>query len=106
MIAFTHLMEYMTDWESTVSGAFMCIDGMIFVISPLIDVYVTNNMDFFIGLSTCLQLFGLSMFLVLRIPDSLKFLLVNGRMKQFWHAIEVVKRYNKPSDEDMKRLKA
>lgn len=54
MVAFTHLMEYMTDWESTVSGAFMCIDGMVFVISPLIDVYVTNNMDFFIGLSVCL----------------------------------------------------
>lgn len=49
---------------------------------------------------------ALSFFLSLRIPESLKFLLVNGKMKQFWHAMEIVKRYNKPSDEDMKRLKA
>lgn len=49
---------------------------------------------------------ALSFFLALRIPESLKFLLVNGKMKQFWHAMEIVKRYNKPSDEDMKRLKA
>jgi hypothetical protein len=84
----------------------MCIDGMVFVISPFIYVYITSNLDFFIALSICLQLIALSLFLVLRIPDSLKFLLFKGRMKSFWQAMEIVKKYNKPSEEDIARLKA
>jgi len=36
MIAYTHLMEFLPDRESKVSGLFMCLDGMIYVVSPLI----------------------------------------------------------------------
>jgi hypothetical protein len=36
MIAYTHLMEFLPDRESNVSGLFMCLDGMIYMVSPLI----------------------------------------------------------------------
>lgn len=43
MIAYTHLMEWVHGKESMVSGVIFCYDGFIFVVCPLIILYVTVN---------------------------------------------------------------
>jgi MFS family permease len=105
MIAYTHLMEFMTDRESKISGTFMCIDGMVYVISPIINVYITNDMNFYIGVSIALLVIALIMFIALRIPESLKFLLVNGKLRQFWVAHKAINTFNKASDKDLAKLR-
>lgn len=93
-------MEFLPDRESTVSGTFMFIDGMVYVISPLIIKYITNNMDLFIEVACVMNVVSLLMFLIIRTPESLKFLLSKNRIKEFWKNFEIVKRLNRIKDED------
>ena len=78
MIGYTHLIEFLPDRESKISGIFMLIDGLVYVISPLILTYITKDLDFFILVAFGLNLLSLILFALLRVPESLKYLLTNG----------------------------
>ena len=80
MIAYTHLLEFMPDRESKVSGAFMLIDGLVYVISPLIYLNITNDLNFLFMIALTLNALSLIMFAGIRVPESLKFLLSKGRI--------------------------
>lgn len=75
MIAYTHMMEFLPDRESLVSGAFMCIDGLIYFVSPLFFVYVSSNLNYMFLISFVLNSVGLILFHAFKMPESLKFLL-------------------------------
>lgn len=100
MIGYTHLMEFIPDRESTVSGLFMCIDGLVYVISPLIYQHLTNDIDFFIIFACAMNAVSLVMFAALRVPESLKFLLSKNRVEEFWHHYKTVQRFNRSSTDE------
>ena len=79
MIAYTHLMEFLPGKVSSMSGFMIFLDGMILVVSPLILQYVTNNTDIFLWLALGMNIVGLSGFILMYIPESIKFQLEIGR---------------------------
>jgi hypothetical protein len=84
MIAYTHMMEFLPDRESMVSGTFMCLDGLIYFFSPLFFKNLSNNLDVIILLAFLMNLFGIIGFLIIKVPESLKFLITNGQIDRFW----------------------
>jgi hypothetical protein len=105
MVAYTHLMEFVPDRESLISGIFLFIDGLVFVVSPLILVYVTNDTDFFLLIAASLCCISLLLFAIIRVPESLKFLLSMNKYDEFWHNFKVIARYNHVTNEDISVLK-
>jgi hypothetical protein len=92
MIAYTHMMEFLPDRESLVSGAFMCIDGLIYFISPLFFKYVSNDLNIMFLTSFVLNSVGLILFFTLKMPESLKFLLSQKLIGKFWKEFEKFQR--------------
>ena len=83
MIAYTHLMEWITGYESTFSGLLFFYDGLMFIICPLILVYVTKNAMVFIYIALAINVIALILFFVKYFPESPVFLLDAGRFKEF-----------------------
>jgi YNFM family putative membrane transporter len=75
MVAYSHLMEMIPTRECKVSGMMMFIDGMVLVISPVILLYVTKDLDHFMLIALGLNALAVFLFIALRIPESPKFLL-------------------------------
>ena len=75
MIAYSHLMEFLPRRESKFSGIFLFFDGLVVVISPLLIWYVSQDLTFFLQLAFSLNLLAILLFLIIRVPESLKFLL-------------------------------
>ena len=95
MVAYTHMLEFMPLRESRVSGLFLCMDGLVYVYSPLLFKYLTNDLDFFLGIAITLNITALTMMVgVLRVPESLKWHLTKGHIGAFWRAYEVVRHVN------------
>ena len=96
MVAYTHLLELLPNRESSVSGAFMFIDGMVFVISPLLLQNVTNDLNVFLIIAAVMILFSLVLFHILGYPESLKYQLTKGKFDEFWSTYEkTIVRFNK-----------
>jgi hypothetical protein len=79
MVAYTHLMEFIPSRESGISGKFMFIDGLVVVVSPLILLTLTKRTADLLMISVILNSLAFVMFLVFRIPESIKFLLEKKR---------------------------
>lgn len=92
MVAYSHLMEFLPGRECKVSGILMFIDGSILVVSPLLLLYVTNDLDHLMFNALLLNFIALLLFLALRIPESLKFLLDKGRISKFKSELKKVQR--------------
>lgn len=75
MIAYTHIMEFLPGRVTEISGYMFFIEGMILVISPLMLQFLTNNTNMFLYLGLLYNLIGLGAFAVMRIPESVIFLL-------------------------------
>lgn len=98
MIAYTHLMEFIPDKVSEVSGILFFIDDFVQVFSPLVLMYVTNNTNFFLWLGLGMNLVGLLGFLVLYIPESTKYLLEKNRFDDANKDMIYILKYNKASE--------
>ena len=90
MIAYTHLMEFLPDRESLVSGVFMCLDGLIYFFSPLFFQYISSNLDLMFLLAFLFNMIGVSCFLAIKVPESLKFLLTSEKIEKFWSEYEKI----------------
>lgn len=99
MVAYTHLMEFLPERESRVSGAFMCFDGLLFFLSPLFLQYVSNDMNLMFAASFAFNAMAVLLFLVQRVPESLKFLLTKGRYEQFWQEYDKIEARNGGGEE-------
>lgn len=99
MIAYTHLMEFLPGRVSKMSGFMIFLDGMILVVSPLILQYVTINTDIFLYAALGMNIIGLSGFLFMYIPESVKFQLEIGRYQAAQKDIEYVLKFNKSTPE-------
>jgi hypothetical protein len=88
MIAYTHMMEFLPDRESLISGSFMCIDGLIYFFSPLFFVYISNDLIFMFLISFLLNSIGLILFYSFKMPESLKFLLSQKWFGKFWQEFD------------------
>lgn len=84
MIAYTHMMEFLPDRESSVSGLFMCLDGLIYFLSPLFLKNVSNNLDIMILVAFLLNFMAIIGFLLIKVPESLKFLVTSNQLDRFW----------------------
>lgn len=73
MIAYTHLMEFLPGRVGSMSGFMIFLDGMILVVSPMILMFVTNNTAIFLWIGLFMNVFGLSAFIFMYIPESIKF---------------------------------
>jgi len=105
MIAYTHMMEFLPDRESLISGSFMCIDGLIYFFSPLFFVYISNDLNFMFLISFILNSVGLILFYSLKMPESLKFLLSQKWFGKFWEEFEKFQKIAKMSEEEIRDLK-
>jgi hypothetical protein len=103
MVAYTHVMEFLPDRESRVSGAFMCFDGLLFFLSPLFLQYVSNNLNWMFLASFLLNFIAVAVFISCRIPESLKFLLTKGKYQEFWVEYGKVERLSGSHGEETKR---
>lgn len=83
MVAYTHLMEFLPGRECKVSGILLFIDGLVMVVSPLILLYITKDLNNFLWIAFSLNMIALLLFILLRIPESLKFLLQKKRSAMF-----------------------
>ena len=99
MIAYTHLMEFLPGRVSSMSGFMIFLDGMILVVSPIILQYVTINTDIFLWMALLMNIIGLSGFILMYIPESIKFQLEIGKYSDAKRDIESVLKFNKVSPE-------
>ena len=100
MIAYTHLAEFLPGRVAGMSGLMLFLDGMILVVSPLVLMYVTSNTERFLWVGLLMNVFGLLGFVILYIPESIKFQLENGKFKTAKADIEYVLKFNKCTDEE------
>ena len=95
MIAYTHLMEFLPDRVTEVSGLMFFLDDFIQVLSPLVLMYLTNNTGFFLWAGLLQNLIALLGFIVMYIPESTKYLLEKGKYDVARKDIEYLLKFNK-----------
>ena len=83
MISYTHLMEYLPGKECLTSGIFMFIDGLVIVVTPLLIHVIGKDLTFLFLIAFSLNLVSTLGFLLLRVPESTKFLIQNERYERF-----------------------
>ena len=98
IVAYTHLLEFMPDRESKVSGAFMLLDGLVYVASPMVYLHVTKDLNFLFLIAATMNLLSMVLFAAMRVPESLKFLLSKNRFDDFWGGFQSVQRLNRLSE--------
>jgi len=79
MIAYTHMMEWVHGYESLISGLLFFYDGFMFVLCPIMLVYVTKNTIVFLYIALIINALALVAFLLFYFPESPVFLLDSGR---------------------------
>ena len=82
MISYSHMMEFLPGRISAYSGYLLFTDGMVFVISPLILMYLTKNTDIFFYIPIAMNIIAVIIFSVVYIPESIKYLLEKGRFDE------------------------
>ncbi|CDW88839.1 organic cation [Stylonychia lemnae] len=82
-ISYTHLVELMGKRASFVTGILFCYDSCIFIISPLIMVYVTKNTNLFLYVGFAMSISALVLLHSFYFPESLRF---NISQKKFDNA--------------------
>lgn len=103
MIAYTHLMEWCHGYESLVSGLLFFYDGFMFVLCPILLLYVSINTNMFIYFGLILNIIALVIFLIFYFPESPVFLLAAGRFEQL--KVVLAKLYKDNKIEDANQLK-
>ena len=88
MIAYTHLMEFLPERENIVSGLFMFFDGLVIVVTPPLFIWVSQDLDLLLLLAFVLNVFSLLVFVVVRVPESLPFLLLKGEFETLRREID------------------
>lgn len=81
-------MEFLPERESRISGTFMFIDGLVLVISPLIFLFISQNLNLLLYIAFGLNALSILLFLVFRMPESLKFQLTKGKFDAFRAGLE------------------
>ena len=99
------MMEFLPDRESQISGAFMCIDGLIYFFSPLFFLYISNDLNFMFLISFVLNSLGLILFYAFKIPESLKFLLSQKLIGKFWVEFEKFQKIAQMNSDELRDLK-
>ncbi len=79
MIAYTHLMEWVPGKESLISGVIFCVDGFLFVLCPLILLYVTVDTQVFLWIGFAINIFAIIIFAIFFFPESPIFLLETNK---------------------------
>eukprot|EP00347_Sterkiella_histriomuscorum_P013032 403366275 len=87
MIAYTHLMEFVPGLECKISGIFMFLDGLVIVITPFLIHLISQDLNFLFIAALSLNSLSIFLFIITRIPESTKFLLLVQNYKGFDHAI-------------------
>lgn len=83
MIAYTHLMEWSPGKESVISGVLFSYDGFLFILCPLMLLYVSNNTMMFIWIGLGLNITAIVLFGIFYFPESPVFLLDKGKFEEF-----------------------
>ena len=78
MIAYSHMMEFLPGRISTWSGYLFFTEGLIFVISPLILIYLTKDTNVFFYIPIAINVIAIAIFSIIYIPESIKYLLDKG----------------------------
>eukprot|EP00347_Sterkiella_histriomuscorum_P006274 403353395 len=104
MIAYTHLMEWSHGYESITSGILFCYDGALFVLCPLMLLFISNNTQMFVWIALILNLVAIVIFFLFYFPESPVFLLDQGRYEEFNSVIQKLYDSNKVNDETQVKL--
>ena len=75
MIAYTHLMEWIPGKESLISGVLFCFDGTLFLICPLVLLYVTNDTQIFVWIGLIINVVSIIILALVYFPESPIYLL-------------------------------
>jgi hypothetical protein len=95
MIAYTHMMEFLPGRVTDISGYLFFTEGMILVVSPLILQYVTNNTNIFLWVGLMQNLIAIATFILMRIPESVIFLLEKNNFEEAKRELKYLMDYNK-----------
>jgi uncharacterized membrane protein len=77
-IAFTHMMEFIPGKESLVSGLLFCIEGLVYILSPLILLFLTKDAMVFLYICLAINIISMVVFTRVYFPESVKYSLVKG----------------------------
>lgn len=83
MIAYTHVMEWIHGYESLVSGMLFTLENLLFVVSPLMLLYISTDTMIFIWVSLFMNAVACLVFLMFYFPESPVFLLDSGKYEEF-----------------------
>ena len=77
MIAYTHLIEFLPGRECKISGLFMFLDGLVVVITPFMIHFISTDLNFLFRTSLIFNGMSLLCFMLMRVPESTKFLIMH-----------------------------
>lgn len=75
MIAYTHMMEWVHGYESLISGILFTLDGFIFVLCPIMLLYISIDTNMFVWVGLGINVVALIVFAIFYFPESPVFLL-------------------------------
>lgn len=74
LIVYAHLMEFVAARQNLITGVFMFMDGLVYIFSPLILIYLTNKTSYLVYLALVFSVMAIvSLAFGLHMPESLKF---------------------------------
>lgn len=99
MIAYTHLMEWIPGKEPLVSGLLFCYDGFLFVLCPLLLVYVSNNTIIFLWIGLIINVISIVVFAIFYFPESPVYLLDQNKFGEFEAILNKIYKMNNVSED-------
>lgn len=100
LIAYAHLMEFVAYKQNLITGVFLFMDGLVYIYSPMILMYIVHSTQYFVWLALAFSL--LSIFLVgfiFHMPESLKYSLAKQDIMKFENDMDYICEMNKATDE-------
>lgn len=75
IIGYSYMMELLPGRESFYSGILFFIEGVMLIVTPVILVYITRNLQYFLFFCFLVNFISCIVFLAFRLPESVRFTL-------------------------------
>jgi hypothetical protein len=79
IIGYSYLLEILPGRESFYGGILFFVEGAVLIMTPVILVYVTKNLQYFIFFCFSVNVVACIVFLVVKLPETITFTLEKGK---------------------------
>lgn len=99
LIVYAHLMEFVAQKQNLITGLFLFLDGLVYIYSPVILVYVVRSTQYFVWIALGFSLASIFLLgFIFHMPESLKYSLVKQDIMKFENDMDYICEMNNASE--------